>query len=1057
MGKTGWLLVLLFGVLAQARAGVPEIPRLRVLGPNEGLPSTGIPALARDRQGYLWLATWDGLARYDGVGFRVWRHDPAQPASLPGNMVQALYIDTRDRVWVGTEHGGLSVLDAQRRGFTHYTPANHPQMQGEDVFAIAGRGEEIWFGTFGGGLHRLDASGRITRWQADPARPDGLPDDTIMALAFDPAGTLYIGTYGGLARMQDGQPRRVALAGADPIVYGLQPDGDTLWVGAADGVYRFDRAGRWTRPPWSPMFARPNALLAIVGDGQGEYWIGSQGGLWRTRGSRAPVPVGQDAQGRGVGRVLQTLLREPDGGLWAPLPTRGLGYLRPDWQRIAALSTAQGLDGGIYLSLGPARDGGVWLGNSLGRIDHLDLASGAVAPLPWRIPALANMRVFSLLQDRAGRLWVGASPNLVRIDPASGRSRRWTPGQGEDATPGSSVTRLLQAGDGSLWLLTQAHGLQRRDPDRGRVLDRIRPGDPGLEEPDVQDMRIAPDGSLWLAARSGLEYWDAQARALRPVPGIGGERVFNFLFQAPDQLWLHRLSGLEQWRLRGGRWQRSQRIGAAQGLPVVESTGLQQDRRGRLWLTTRRGLVRVTAQDAVAVRSFGVRDGLLGQEFNQRGLIALDNDVLVGATADGSLTLLDTAMPDPPPRRPNLVLSGVQFSRGDRLLQLPVADGFVLRPGDHELTVNMRLLAFEDPAGNRYRSWLQGLDPDWVEQGSSGERVFSVLPPGRYRLRAQAFDTQGNPSVERSLSFSVAPPWWRSGWGMVGFALLGLAALVLLARAYRGRVRRRAAWRLEQHKRELAEQASQAKTRFLATLGHEVRTPMTGVLGMSELLLATPLDARQRGYARSIRSAGEQLLRLVNDALDLARIEAGKLDLVVQDFDLREVVDAVAGLVAPLARRRGLDFACTVAADVPPWLRGDPLRLRQILLNLASNAVKFSERGRVAIEAAARPGGGIVLRVSDTGPGIGAEQQARLFQRFEQAEGARTAARYGGSGLGLAICRELAAAMDGRIRVESALGQGACYIVQLPWPAAGAPAAAADPAPPPDPARRALL
>src|SRR5690606_12263463 len=218
--------------------------------------------------------------------------------------------------------------------------------------------------------------------------------------------------------------------------------------------------------------------------------------------------------------------------------------------------------------------------------------------------------------------------------------------------------------------------------------------------------------------------------------------------------------------------------------------------------------------------------------------------------------------------------------------------------------------------------------------------------------------------------------------------------------------------------------------------GHEVRTPMTGVLGMTELLLGTPLDPRQRGYADSIRGAGEHLLRLVNDALDLARIESGKLELAEEAFDLRALVDDVAALMAPLAEARGLTFAMEFDRDVADGWRGDAVRLRQILLNLIGNAIKFTERGSVTIGVRRDADAGIHLRVADTGPGLNAEQQTRLFRRFEQAEGARTAARYGGSGLGLAICQELAAAMGGTITVESSPGVGAAFDVHLPLPEA---------------------
>ncbi len=422
------------------------------------------------------------------------------------------------------------------------------------------------------------------------------------------------------------------------------------------------------------------------------------------------------------------------------------------------------------------------------------------------------------------------------------------------------------------------------------------------------------------------------------------------------------------------------------------------------------------------------------------------DDTLIGATSDGSTLLLDTAMPDVPPFVPALQLEQVSVLRNGARKVLPADRPFQLGPDDRQLQVVTRLLSYNDPLSNRYWSFLKGFDTEWQASGNAGLREFASLPAGTYELALQGVDPLGNRSQVRSLRFTVNPPWWRSRLGIAVMVLVGMMLGVLLAAAYRRRVRMRAQWQLAQHKRELAEQASQAKTRFLATLGHEVRTPMTGVLGMSELLLQTPLDGRQQGYASAIQSAGKHLLRLVNDALDLARIEAGKLALDDRDFDLRQLIRQVVDLVRPSAEQKQLVFECHLDESLPRALHGDANRVQQILLNLLFNAVKFTERGQVRLRVLPlQAGDGIRVEVSDTGPGMSEEQRGRLFQRFEQAEGGRTTTRHGGSGLGLAICRELAAAMGGSVGVSSALGQGACFVVELPlrWVSTPAPSTAA--------------
>jgi len=1023
-----WLVICL-----PCQAEVGQLPPLRVLGPESGLPSTEIVGLEQDPAGDVWIATKDGLARYDGVGIARWQHDPADPHSLPENRLQALHVGADGRVWVGGVSRGAAVLDPARGTVTRYGIEQFALMRSNSILDIATEADAVWFGTMDG-VYRIAGDGQIRGWWQMPDDPTALQGKAVINMNFDADGVLWLATTGGLARIdRDGQLQQVAVPGQTSVrlIYSVVPIGGQLWVGTASGVIVRQADGQWTRPEWSALFARPNAMTDIKADPAGGLWVGSQRGAWRIRRDGLPIPVRPTVDP--VEMPIHRLLLQADGAVWVPVYGRGLGYLRSDWRRVMQFARGTSdLVGDRYHAITPAREGGHWLLTRHGAMEHLDRQGGVKQPDAAVLAALKHDRLTAITVDDTGAFWMAGHDRVIRVQQ-EGTVRRWRHDDGQDAALPGPHLHILAAPGGRIWINSALSGIQVRDADSGTVLRNLLVTDPdmaGFHPGDVEQMEIGPDGGVWVAGVDGLVRLDLE-HGVQGEAALRGARVLAFGFDGEHVLWLFRSHQLERFQWRAGQWQWTQTVAVADGLPVIDPGGLRVDPQHRVWLSTSRGLYRWDPE-LRHVQHVGVQHGLQSQEFIER-MLALDADgMLVGATIDGGVVMIDTKLPDPPVQTPRLNLRRTAVRRDGQWQELDAGAALMFAHDEREFRIGMRLPYFDAPASHRYWSQLQGYDADWVAQGAQGDRVFSGVPPGHYQLQLRAADGNGHVSQIHTLAVQIQPPWW-SRLEVRSLAVLVLVAVMLVsARSYRRRLHRQHAWQLAERERTLAEHASLAKSRFLATFGHEVRTPMTGVLGMSELLLGTTLDCQQRAYIESIHHSGQHLLRLVNDALDLARIEAGRLELDDSPFDLHLLLDDIVTLQAPLAQARGLQFEYEIAPTIPSWVMGDGGRVRQILLNLLGNAIKFTEHGTMTLRVGSVPDAGLTFEISDTGPGLNAEQVERLFRRFEQAEGARTTARYGGSGLGLAISQELAAAMGGRIDVTSTLGQGTSFIVSLP-------------------------
>lgn len=1014
-------------------------PMFRHFGVADGLPSSIVYKLAEDRDGFVWIGTHDGLARYDGVSFRVWRAIPGDPASIAGNEVSALYVDRNNRVWAGGEGGGLNVLDATRTRFRRYRhdPADPSSLAADDVWAVTqDAAGAIWVGTYSGGLERLreDGTGFDHHRVADGS---GLPSDIVLSLYGADDGGLWIGTDKGLARrMPGGKVEIVRLRdGEPPQVLALAADGDALLATTSAGVFRIDAAnGAEQLDPG----AAPRMLYASVRDVHGDLWLATRlGAVRHDRNHFETVYRAQPRVPGGLpGEAIFDLLADREGGVWFAALDGGVAYLPPTWRLFSQWREQPGnphsLSPGRIQGIAHGRDGIAWSVTMAGTVDRIDLRSGAVARWGERVGGTERRRR-AVLQDVRGRLWLGQHRGVRVVDIDADEAHDIAADTDRaDTLPAGPIDLMLEDGP-AIWVSARGAGLARIDAQSLEVT-RYLPESNGPRDADVEQMRLAADGSLWVAHVRGIDRLARGGERFAAVDGLPDARVHAFAFAPDGSVWLHRFGAIEHYVQRAGRFERVRQIDAGAGWPALDAGAMELDAAQRLWISTPRGLYRVATQDG-SVRRYGPAAGLIDSEFVDRSLMLRADGVALAATTDG-LIAFDTTAPEPQLPPAPLLLTGVQVRRGTDAHVFDPARPALLAWNDRDLRVEARALSYL--SDNRYDFLLQGFDSDWSPGSGGGQRELAQLHPGDYQLRVRAHTGLGDVvELAAPLHLRVQAPPWARPWAYALYLLLFVLLVVVAALVWRRRIARLHALALASQRRELAEQASLAKTEFLAHMGHEIRTPMTGLLGMAELLQLTPLDPRQHSYVSGIRTSGEHMLRLVNDALDLARVEAGRIELDEAPFDPQTVLRDVADVGHALAARKHIGFVVRLPVRPPVTLRGDAQRLRQILLNLVNNAIKFTDAGGVTLELAHADAGDQCFRIIDTGPGIEPAMQARLFQRYSQDE---TGRRAGGSGLGLAISQELAQLMGGHISVESAPGRGSSFTVQLHLPAAEAAA-----------------
>lgn len=1056
---------------------------------EDGLSQSVVTAMAQDTRGFLWLGTQDGLNRFDGYTFRIFKHDPDVPSSLSDNLITALGVDPDGTLWIGTNNG-LERYDPLLENFVHYVndPQDPNSLSANPISdLVADAKGNLWVST-GFGLNRIDvATGDVQRFLNDPDDSNSLVANGIINLELDPEGLLWIATGAGVDRYDpsNGTFTHFVSDSADP--YSLLDDGvlalevgsdGMVWAATALGLSRLDPATgkfeHFVNDPEDPNSLAPDLINVIFEDGLGTLWLGTNNsGLGRldpssdnftyyTNDPLNPRSLRNDN--------IQSIFEDVAGILW--FGTFGGGVDRYDREK-AKFATLRNIpsdptslsDNSIWSILIDSR-GALWVSTTGGGLNVAFPGSTGFrhfANDPTDPETISSDLVWRVYEDGEGTLWVGTSVGLDRYDPLS---RSFT------HFDNAGVFLIHEAQDGRFWIGALGAGLSLFDRENGVITQAYtnQPNDPSSISGNFLTALLEdPDGSLWIGTfASGLNHFDPQTEVFtryqsdRDDPGSLPDNTILTLYRdRMGTLWVGNSGGLSKLDESTGKFRT---YTVKDGLPNETIYSILEDELGRLWIPNNRGLSRFDPVEET-FKTYDVSDGLQDIEFNQSSALLGSKGEMYFGGINGMNYFHPLDIRDntyiPPVVITNMLLFNEPIPIGEESIltqAVPETDEIFLTYQDDFLAFEYAALHYSTPEENQYAYIMEGFDRDWNYVGNRRFASYTGIPPGDYTFRVIASNSDGVwNEVGDSIRIVIPRPFWQTWW-FIGLTVLFVAGSVVGGLALRLRIiegqRRELARQVDERTHELriakeaAEASNRAKSVFLTNVSHELRTPLNAIIGFSQLMIRTArlgrggvLTEQQRENLRMIQQSGEHLLGLINEVLELSKIEAGRATLQEEAFDLHRLLSGLEQMFRLRAEQKNLTLDFDMTPEVPRFVVTDESKLRQILMNLLGNATKFTAEGGIALRVYVEPTTtgqnqngfevtNLTFEVEDTGPGIAQEDQGTIFMPFVQADAGKQLTE--GTGLGLSISQQFSLLMGGELTLESAPGKGSIFKLFLP-------------------------
>ena len=1038
---------------------------------NNGLSSNNVNSIIKDRYGYMWFATEDGLNKFDGINFTVYNHNELDSNSLATNQLQTLYEDPQGNLWVGTNRT-LSLYDRQKDCFHNFNIAN-----GTAIRAICSDGAgHLWIGSYAG-LIFYDPLHRTAKYYTvDSTKPGHLLSNTVISVFKDSRDRLWVGGNTGLYlyRPATDDFQRFSTNPADSasisdnVVKTIAEDGSGhLWFGTNDGGldlllpdglhFRRFKSNKAYRESLAS-----NRIYSIKPDSNGELWLGTEEGLniFDPYTAKVRRVIGNDRIRYSLrGRAARSIFIDKTGIYWVGTVEGGVNKYD---KNLGFFNLVQynpfdpfGLTSSKITSFAEARNGDIYVGTDGGGVNLLNRKTGLFEHL--RISKDNDLAVLAL-ERVEDELWIATySHGLYILDMRNNHIRHYTKGDGLRDLPSDDIFCIKEDKSGHVWLGTNGKGICMYDAASGtfRRFERVTTdGIPtkllsagfirAIEQDNAGNMVIGTVGN-------GVALFDPVHNTCRifnrATTGLPLDEAISLYVEKNGIIWAGTPSGglcrLDYANKHFANY--SER----QGLANAVIYKILPDDAGKLWVSTNKG---VSCFDPVSstFKNYSSGNGLQPSSFILGAGLRTNAGELFFGGIEGFNYFLPATLNDnkniPAIVFTDLRIGGHTVTPGqDAAIKENISVAREISVAyKQNFSVDFAALDYTTPNENRYMYRLDGLDASWNQLGQSRTASFTNLYPGTYRLQVRAKNCNDAwVTLPATIKIIVKPPFYLTGYAYTFYALL--LGLILWGVRYRGVRKLKNKFALEQERekmKQLMEQErreaerlhefDQLKIKFLTNLSHEFRTPVSLIMGPLDNLGEKEADPDKQRQLTMVKRNARRLLNLVNQLLDFRKLEEQELKLNCSETDIVAFLKETGESFRDIAERKQIRF--TFKSELEHFhTMFDRDKIERVVFNLLGNAFKFTGKdGEVSLTITQPdPSGDIYILVSDTGIGLSPEEQRRIFDRFFQGNG-NISIMNQGSGIGLSITKEFVRLHGGTIKVESEPGKGSIFTVCLP-------------------------